>query len=53
MNMLKTLNKYSLPILLGVVTFFLVVGPKPLDPININWLAVWDPRQEYFGWAIF
>ena len=53
MNMLKTIKKYSLPILLGVATFFLVVGPKPLDPSNINWLAGWDPSQEYFGWAIF
>ena len=51
--MLKTIKKYSLPILLGVATFFLVVGPKPLDPSNINWLAGWDPSQEYFGWAIF
>ena len=38
---------------LGTCFSCLVVGPKPLDPSNINWLAGWDPSQEYFGWASF
>ena len=41
------------PILLGVVSFFVTVGPLPLDPSNVYWLSGWDPQQEYFGWAIY
>ena len=41
------------PIVLGLISFFVVVGPLPLNPLNVSWLNGWDPQQEYFGWAIY
>lgn len=41
------------PIVLGLISFFVVVGPLPLNPTNVSWLNGWDPQQEYFGWAIY
>jgi hypothetical protein len=49
-NSLKIL---LVPIILGVISFFLTVGPLPLNPLNISWLSGWDPQQEYYGWAIY
>ncbi len=42
-----------LPILLGIVAFFLVVGPEPLKVQNIAWLKGGDPGQSYLGWSFF
>lgn len=42
-----------LPIALGILSFFLVVGPYPLIPTNIAWLSGQDPSQHYLGWAFF
>ena len=38
-----------LPLLLGVLTFFLVIGPHALDPQNIAWLEQGDPATHYLG----
>jgi hypothetical protein len=53
---MKTTFKYFeflLPILFGIASFFLVVGPLALDPSNIGWLNGLDPAQHYLGWVFF
>jgi len=45
--------EFLLPIFFGIASFFLVVGPLPLDPSNISWLSGQDPSQHYLGWAFF
>lgn len=42
-----------LPLLVGVVAFLLVVGPRALDPTNISWLGEGDPATHYLGWLFF
>jgi len=42
------------PILLGAITFFVVVGFEPLNPINAGWiLGRLDPTQHYLGWLFY
>ena len=41
------------PLLLGVASFFWVVGPNVLDPSNVAWLGLGDPRQNFLGWHFF
>ncbi|MDX9670474.1 MULTISPECIES: DUF6311 domain-containing protein [unclassified Pseudomonas] len=54
---MKGLNKHPtlalLPILLGALAFFLVIGPRALDPQNIAWLKDGDPATHYLGWVFF
>lgn len=40
-------------LLLGLAAFLLVVGPAPLDPTNIAWLADADAATNYLGWAFY
>ena len=42
-----------LPVLLGILAFFIVVGPRALNPMNVAWLAEGDPATHYLGWAFF
>jgi len=42
-----------LPLFLGALVFFLVVGPQALNPQNIAWLEQGDPATHYLGWAFF
>ncbi|TWD49738.1 DUF6311 domain-containing protein [Pseudomonas sp. SJZ131] len=42
-----------LPLLMGVVAFFMVIGPRALDPQNIAWLQSGDPATHYLGWVFF
>ncbi|MHC8393408.1 DUF6311 domain-containing protein [Pseudomonas sp. LB3P93] len=42
-----------LPLLMGVVAFFMVIGPRVLDPQNIAWLESGDPATHYLGWVFF
>lgn len=42
-----------IPILLGIVAYFLVVGPMPLQVQNIAWLTGGDPGESYVGWSFF
>lgn len=54
---MRALNKHPalalLPLLLGVLAFFLVIGPRALDPQNIAWLKDGDPATHYLGWVYF
>lgn len=42
-----------LPLLMGALAFFMVVGPNVLSPQNIAWLASGDPATHYLGWVFF
>lgn len=42
-----------LPMLLGVMAFFIIVGPRALNPMNIAWLDNGDPATHYLGWWFF
>ncbi|NDE62643.1 MAG: hypothetical protein EB038_10745, partial [Cyclobacteriaceae bacterium] len=46
-------GNYLIPLLLGTCAYFLVIGPKALDPNNIAWLQAGDPAQHYLGWTFF
>ncbi len=48
----KTLS-LLIPVLLGVSAYFLVVGPCPLNPLNIAWLREGDPATHYLGWLFY
>lgn len=53
-EILNFFNRQHLaPLLLGVASFFLVVGPKALDPRNIAWLGSGDPATHFLGWHFF
>lgn len=56
MYIAKVISKHSyIPsILIGVIAFYIIVGPLALLPTNIAWLgARFDPTQHYLGWAFF
>lgn len=42
-----------LPLLMGVLAFFIVIGPRALNPQNIAWLGAGDPATHYLGWVFF
>lgn len=42
-----------LPLLIGSLGFFMVIGPRVLDPQNIAWLGNGDPATHYLGWLFF
>ena len=42
------------PFLLGITSYLLTVGMKPLNPNYIGWLlGRLDPTQHYLGWVFF
>ena len=41
------------PLLLGVLAFFIIIGPRVLYPTNIAWLGGGDPATHYLGWLFF
>ena len=47
------ISDYWVPALLGTLAFFIVVGPRVLDPTNIAWLGAGDPATHYLGWLFF
>lgn len=49
----KRLAVTLLPLLIGVLAFFIVIGPRALNPQNIAWLGVGDPATHYLGWLFF
>lgn len=49
----KRLSVNLLPLLLGVLAFFIVIGPRALNPQNIAWLGSGDPATHYLGWVFF
>ena len=44
---------WLLPLAMGVLAFFAVVGPGIIDPTNIAWLAEGDSAVSYLGWLFF
>ncbi len=41
------------PVATGILAFFIVVGPRVLDPTNIGWLGEGDQAFSYLGWLFF
>jgi hypothetical protein len=52
-NPLKHSHPIVISLIIGGLAFFLIVGPKSLDPTNTLWLNHGDPLQHYLGWAFF
>jgi hypothetical protein len=46
-------HSYFYPILIGVMAFLVIAGPRFLDPTNVAWLVGGDPLQHYLGWAFY
>jgi hypothetical protein len=44
---------YWIPALIGICAFFIITGPRFLDPTNVAWLAGGDSLQHYLGWAFY
>ena len=42
-----------LPLVLGIIAFLIVVGPRVLRPLNIAWLTSGDAATNYLGWVLF
>lgn len=42
-----------IPLVIGIACFFMLIGPRALNPGNIAWLASGDPAQHYLGWLFF
>ena len=40
-------------VLMGILAFYIVVGPWALDPKSVLWLLHRDPLQHYTGWVFF
>ena len=41
------------PLLPGVIGFLVVVGTRPLSPLNVQWIEGADPLKDYLGWSFF
>jgi len=52
-NKSKKVLSLVLPLVLGVIAFFVIVGPKVLNPTNIAWLEAGDPATHYLGWLFY
>lgn len=50
---LRKNRDYLIPIAIGLVAFFVVLGWKILVPTNIAWLASSDPATFYLSWSFF
>ncbi len=46
-------RKIVVSVAFAIVAFLLVIGPAPLDPTNIAWLADHDAATNYLGWAFY
>ena len=42
-----------LPLVLGIIAFLIVVGPRVLNPLDIAWLQLGDAAANYLGWLFF
>lgn len=42
-----------IPLTIGAIYFFIIMGFRPLNPENIYWMQTGDTWQSYFGWAFF
>ena len=47
-------NTPLIPLLFGILFFYLIVGLGPLDPSNLSWIfGRFDPPQHYLGWVFY
>lgn len=46
-------SEVVLPVLIGVLAFLVVVGIRPLDPMNLAWIPDGDSRQYYLSWLFY
>ena len=54
MHIQSPLSKVFYSACLGIIAFYMVVGPFALDPRNIAWLGDgYDPSSHYLGWEFF
>jgi len=44
---------WLLPVLVGVASFYLLIGPLALNPTNLAWIIPSDKKLSYLGWAFF
>jgi hypothetical protein len=42
----------AIAVVAGFLYALLVMGPRPLNPRNVNWMSV-DPASYYIGWELF
>ena len=42
----------AIALLAGLAYALLVMGPRPLNPRNVNWIA-FDPAYHYIGWELY
>jgi len=42
-----------IPVFLGIITFFIVVGPIALNPTRLDFAQGVDPFKDYMGWVFF
>ena len=49
----KNAVSLALPLAPGVFAFFLIVGARVLNPVNIAWLDAGDPVTHYLGWLFY
>jgi hypothetical protein len=42
----------AIALIVGFFYALLVMGPRPLNPRNVNWIA-FDPAYHYIGWEMF
>lgn len=42
-----------IPLAMGMMSYWLVIGPLPLNPSNLSWIRGLDPPTHYLGWAFF
>ena len=43
---------FAIALVAGFFYALLVMGPRPLNPRNVNWVA-FDPAYHYIGWELF
>ena len=42
----------AIALVAGLLYALLVMGPRPLNPRNVNWIA-FDPAYHYIGWELY
>jgi hypothetical protein len=55
-NIFTKVNRFHcmIPVLFGIASYILIVGPLAIIPTNIGWLGGgFDSTQHYLGWAFF
>jgi len=53
MTIKKSVPSLIIPIIIGIISFFVVVGPKALNPINVDWLLRGESLEDYLAWVFY